>query len=175
MTDYATIEDLREYLRIPDEADDVILGLAISTASREIARSINRDFEPQLTEAEERSFESSGKRVVIDDLFTDDDLVVEGVTDYRLYPLRANPWTELVSDYSLPMIVKVTAKFGWPEVPSAIQQATLLQASRIVARRDSPYGVAGSPDAGTELRLLARVDPDVEVAIGPYRRWWAAW
>ena len=50
------------------------------------------------------------------------------------------------------------------------QEATLLQASRLAARRDSPFGVAGSPDAGSEMRLLARVDPDVAVALEPYRR-----
>src|SRR5690606_31803660 len=66
--------------------------------------------------------------------------------------------------------VRVHAQFGWTAVPTAIKQACLLQASRLLARRDSPYGVAGSPEAGSEVRLLARVDPDVEVALAPYKR-----
>jgi hypothetical protein len=66
--------------------------------------------------------------------------------------------------------VRVTALWGWSAVPPAIEQATLLQASRLLIRRDSPYGVAGSPEAGTEIRLLARLDPDVDVAVAPYRR-----
>lgn len=174
MPDYVSFEDLREYVRIPDEADDYILSLAISTASNAIDRALNRSFDAQLSVAESRVFESLGNRIEIDDLFTDDDLEVEGVTDYYLSPRKGGPWTAIIAERP-PALVTVTAKFGWPEIPVAIQQATLLQASRLVARRDSPYGVAGSPDAGTEVRLLARVDPDVEVAIGPYRRWWAAW
>jgi hypothetical protein len=55
-------------------------------------------------------------------------------------------------------------------VPSAVKLATRLQASRFMARRDSPYGVAGSPDAGSEIRLLSRVDPDVAVALRGFSR-----
>jgi hypothetical protein len=39
-------------------------------------------------------------------------------------------------------------------------------------RRDSPYGVAGTGGDGNPLRLMAKVDPDVEVALRPYRRTW---
>jgi hypothetical protein len=46
----------------------------------------------------------------------------------------------------------------------------MLQASRFYARRDSPYGVAGSPDLGSEVRLLSKVDPDVAVSLADYVR-----
>ena len=52
--------------------------------------------------------------------------------------------------------VKVTAVWGWPAVPTAIHQACLLQASRLLSRRDAPFGVAGSPEVGSEIRLLAQ-------------------
>ncbi|NIL59971.1 phage gp6-like head-tail connector protein, partial [Salinispora arenicola] len=69
----------------------------------------------------------------------------------------------------------ITAPWGWPAIPTAVVLATQLQASRLLTRRDSPYGVAGSPQDGSEMRLLARVDPDVEVVLRPYvRHWWAA-
>jgi hypothetical protein len=71
-------------------------------------------------------------------------------------------------------VVRVTAQWGWPGVPDPIRQATLLQASRLLSRRDSPFGVAGSPEVGSELRLLARLDPDVAVAVRPYKRVWGA-
>lgn len=65
---------------------------------------------------------------------------------------------------------------SWPSpesAPSPIRQATLLQASRLFVRKNSPYGIAGSPDMGSELRLLAKLDPDVEVLVRPYRlQWW---
>jgi hypothetical protein len=70
--------------------------------------------------------------------------------------------------------VTITAKWGWPTVPPAVKEATLLQASRLFARRTSPYGVAGSTEFGTGLRLLSRLDPDVAVSLRDYIRWWAA-
>lgn len=57
---------------------------------------------------------------------------------------------------------------GEGSTPSAIVNACLLQASRFWSRRSSPFGVAGSPEFGNELRLLNRLDPDVEVMLGPY-------
>jgi hypothetical protein len=72
--------------------------------------------------------------------------------------------------------VTISAVWGWDAVPVPVEQATLLQASRFHARRFSPYGVAGSPEAGSEMRLLAKLDPDVELALARSRliRWWAA-
>lgn len=63
---------------------------------------------------------------------------------------------------------------GGEEIPSAVKQACLIQASRFFVRRTAPFGVAGSPESGTEIRLLARVDVDVAVILGPYIEWWGA-
>lgn len=104
-------------------------------------------------------------------------------TDYRLAPWNASadgrPWETIVlsASQSFPRIVRgveVTASFGWAAVPSVVKNATLLQASRFFKRRDAPFGVAGSPEMGSEMRLLARLDPDVAVLTGlhPYRRIW---
>ena len=46
--------------------------------------------------------------------------------------------------------------------------AAQLQSSRIYARRATPFGVAGSPEGGI-VRLLSRLDPDVELMLRPYR------
>lgn len=130
--------------------------------------------------------------VQIDDLMTVTGLVVEfdsdedgtyidEVTAYRLLPLNAaakgKPWTHLevlsssaVEPDCTPDAVRVTARFGWTDVPTPVVQATLLQASRLLARRNAPFGVAGSPESGSEIRLLAKVDPDVAVALVDYRR-----
>ena len=66
--------------------------------------------------------------------------------------------------------MSVTATFGWAAVPATIHNACLLQASRFFADRNMPHGIAGSPDLGNELRLLAKVHPDVEVMVTPYKR-----
>ena len=65
--------------------------------------------------------------------------------------------------------VSVRGTRGFAAVPQPIVAATLLQCVRTHARRNSPYGVAGSPDGGI-IRLLSRLDPDVELMIRPYRR-----
>jgi hypothetical protein len=44
-----------------------------------------------------------------------------------------------------------------------------MQASRIFSRRQSPFGIAGSPDLGT-VRLSARLDADVEALLRPFRK-----
>jgi hypothetical protein len=117
---------------------------------------------------------------------TDDDGTFETSltidTDFRLWPWNAaaesRPWERIVlmAGGSFPVqlrTVEVTAKFGWASVPTAIKQATLMQASRFFSRRNAPFGIAGSPEMGSELRLLAKVDPDVMVIVAPYKRLWA--
>lgn len=64
--------------------------------------------------------------------------------------------------------VEVIGTRGWPAIPEPVKAAALLQCSRIHARRQSPYGVAGSPEGGI-VRLLSRLDPDVELMLRPYR------
>jgi hypothetical protein len=66
--------------------------------------------------------------------------------------------------------VMVVTEWGWPEIPVSIHEACLLQTSRLISRRDAPFGVAGSPEVGSEVRLLARLDPDVEQLIRPFVR-----
>lgn len=107
---------------------------------------------------------------------TKDGTYASPLTAYRLLPANASaknmPWTHLavlrsstVRPDATPEAVKVTARFGWTTVPTPVVQATLLQASRLFARRQSPYGVAGSPETGSEMRLLSKVDPDVAVSL----------
>lgn len=60
------------------------------------------------------------------------------------------------------------------EVPDVIQMATLLQAARFFKRKGAPFGIAGSPEMGSELRLLSRLDPDVELMLFGQRRIWGA-
>jgi hypothetical protein len=59
--------------------------------------------------------------------------------------------------------------FGWPSVPIAIKQATIIQASRIFKRLDSPLGVAGFGDLGA-IRVTRDLDPDVAQLVMPYKR-----
>lgn len=187
--DYVTSADLKAYLKISDTVDDAQIALAVTAASRAVDRCVNRQFglvaAPEARKYTARWDADRRKYVVdIDDLMTVTGLSITttaAVTDYSLQPsnsdVKAVPWTRLVLNSGgtcTEDAVLVTARWGWTTVPVAVQQATLLQASRFVTRRDSPYGIAGSPDLGSEMRLLARVDPDVAVVLGPYTRWWGA-
>lgn len=199
--DYATAAELKAYTRIPDTNDDAQIALVISAASRAVDRYCNRQF-GLVASAEARyytpRFDKKRRKWVIehDDLMTTTGLVVMAdlgddgtyeaeVDNYALRPVNAaaksRPWTFLVvqpTSTTIPIAdeasVEITAKWGWSAVPSSVKQATLLQASRFLKRRDAPFGVAGSPDTGSEVRLLAKVDPDVAVTLTPFIRWWGA-
>lgn len=200
MPDYCSVADLSGYLRIGDPADDAQLALAITAASRAVDRTTGRQF-GQLPVAAARyytpRFDVDQSRWVldIDDLMTsagllvkadldDNGIFTDSITSFSLKPPNAagsgQPWTKLVVHPTSPVLptsrrdsVEVTALFGWTSVPTAVKQACLLQASRLFTRRDAPFGVAGSPDTGSELRLLAKVDPDVAVILRPYTKlWW---
>ena len=192
--DYATSADLKAYLRIGDAVDDAQIALAITAASRAIDRNTKRQFglvdAPEARKYTARWDCNRGRYVVrIDDLMTQVGLTITtaaGAVDvFALKPanaaLEGRPWTLIVVDptsavkpTTLEDAVTVTAKFGWTAVPATVKEATLLQASRLFKRRDAPFGVAGSPELGSELRLLAKVDPDVHVMLSDYRLDWGA-
>jgi hypothetical protein len=119
----------------------------------------------------------------IDDLMDVDDLTVvngSGVvtTDYELGPTNAlkkgKPYERIFTTAAGPLVMD--APWGWTTgIPSAVKTGLFLQGARLAARRDSPFGVAGSPTEGSEVRLLAQLDPDFRTALKPLRRdWWAA-
>lgn len=192
--DYATADDLKAYLRIADTVDDAQAALAVTAASRAVDQAADRQFglvdAPEARVYTARWSRSRCRWVVdVDDLMTTAGLVVAvpagTITTYKLQPgnaaAKGRPWTRLlinresgVQPTDDPDDVTVTARWGWTAVPTTIKEATLLQASRFFKRRDAPFGIAGSPDMGSEMRLLAKVDPDVAVAIADYRKTWLA-
>ena len=107
-------------------------------------------------------------------------------SDYQLEPLNGRldglQWAydkiRAVGDYLFPTVngnygeqalVQVTAVFGWPSVPEPVTQATIIQASRIFKRYDSPLGVVGFGDLG-QIRVSRFLDPDMAQLVEPYRR-----
>lgn len=198
---YLTDSQLKAYLRITDTVDDAEIARAIAAASRAIDRHCNRQF-GLATAAHARYYTARWDRrrcrwvIEIDDLMTttgllimadrdDDGSYSDLIDEYQLKPVNAQqegkPWTQIVvhptsanQPTGLEAGVEVFARPGWTTVPTVVEQACELQASRFFARRDAPFGVAGSPEAGTEIRLLAKVDPDVAVSLGDVVRQWGA-
>jgi hypothetical protein len=185
---------------VADEYDDVEISEAVSGASRAIDLECCRQFgNSGATESREYTPRWSKSRqcwyVDTDDIPTSvgltmtldtahDGTFATAVTKLLYRPLnvfkRLRPAERLL--FTAPAGAMVTGAadevrvtvpspgFGWAAVPTTIILATKMQANRFLIRRDSPYGIAGNPDQGSELRLLARVDPDVALMINAYRR-----
>lgn len=191
---YATIAELKAYVRAPDSGDDVELDLALEAASRAIDHATNRQF--GATDAvEQRVFEACWSprhgrwRARIDDVMTAVGLVVTvagsavAAANYDLTPTdadkRGRPWEHILLDAVTspsrgagPPTVAVDATFGWSAVPDTVKQACLLQAARVFSDRNAPQGIAGAPDAGALLRLMPKLHPTVEATLVPFRRDW---
>jgi hypothetical protein len=103
------------------------------------------------------------------------------LTDYQLEPVNSisdglyMPYTGIraVNNYAWPVVdhqalVRITAVWGWAQVPTAIKQATVIQSSRLFKRLDSPMGFSGFGDLGV-IRISRFLDPDVEQLAMPYR------
>lgn len=190
---YASLSDLKSAIRITDADSDTLLQVALDAATSAIDEHCNRTFATSGT-VTTRYFEPQNGIVTIDDIYDATGLVVTAggtvipvavpnvSAGYTLIPENAaalgEPYTGLYyRSFPLnvwPLIFAVqrasvalaTNKWGYAAaIPSAVEMACLLQASRWFARRNSPYGIAGSPEMGSEVRLLAKLDPDVAVLL----------
>lgn len=181
--DYLTAADARDFLRIPsgDTVDQVQLASWCTAVSRAIDARCNRQFGQEAapvlrTYRRPWAYDPSTGlwSIEIDDLMTTTGMTVNGVafasSGAVLLPDNApadgRPWERLavttqpvMSTPGVPATTALLARWGWLNVPVQVFEAAKLQLNRFQARRDSPYGIGGSP--GSELRLLARLDPDV--------------
>ena len=188
---YASLNQVKAALRITDAVDDALLEMAVESASRLIDGYSERYFytagtatryyhatDPYLVQTDDfRSLVSLKTSSTADGIFD----IVFAATDRQLEPLNdfhgGLPWPHTriraVGDYTFPVTpentVELIAVFGWPNIPTTITQATVIQASRIFKRLDSPLGVAGFGDIGV-MRVSASLDPDVRMLVEPYRR-----
>lgn len=187
--DYLTVAQLREYAGVSGNARPGELADIVTSASRAVDRACRRQF-GKLTVAAIRYYEATYDRDVqvyradIEDLqdttglvVTDPDGSAVAAADYTLLPRNAaadgKPYTAILVPSA--GLYSLSGLWGWSAVPAAVPLAVRLQGSRWVHRRESPWGIAGSPDSGGELRLLERLDPDVATSLRGYmRRWWAA-
>lgn len=188
---YCTLAQVKASARITDSVDDDLLELAVESASREIDQACERNFYNAGTAT--RIFAARDSYVTeIDDLISIEHLKTDpegdgnyAVTwqsgDYVLEPLNgisggiAHPYTLIRArdTYLFPLengepLVEVKGVWGWSSVPTAITQATVILASRIYKRNDSPLGVAGFGDLG--VIRVGSLDPDVEALIHPFKK-----
>lgn len=190
---YCTLSDLKTSLAIEDIQDDTALEAAILTASRMIDDYTGRFFYKDGTTAVPvtRYYTPNDwwicnvddfislNEIATDENFNKSYTTIWASADYMIEPVnnprRGWPYTRIlaVDSYLFPRLypqtVRIKAVWGWSAVPVEIAMATKIQASRLFVRRQSPFGVAGSPEMGT-IRLSSRLDPDVEALVRPFRK-----
>jgi hypothetical protein len=196
---YATLAQIKSALRIAsgDATDDALLEMAVESASRLIDAYCGRNFinagtvtryysteNPYVVQIDDaRSISqvqtSTGLDGVYDTTWTigtaggQGDAQPEPINDYLGGVVWPYTRIRAIGDYSFPTgpenSIKVTAVFGWPNIPVTVTQATILQSSRIFTRLQSPLGVAGFGDMGI-MRVSRGLDPDVAQLIEGYRR-----
>lgn len=185
--EYASLAELKTFLRITATADDTELQDKLTAASRRIERDTGRRFWTDVS-ATARTYRATHETLLlIDDVSTTTSLLVEtgrgaswttvAGTGYDALPENAlaDGWAietlERV-DACWPLWgstrVRVTAKWGWPAVPDPIKAACLLLAGRLFRRKDSVEGVAAFNDMGAVR--VSRYDADYDNAIAPYVR-----
>ena len=176
---YATLTDLSRHLQIPDAADDAVLEVALAAAEGQVDAWCRRTFDtvdPDSDEPTTRTFHFRGTHLDVGDVVAVDTITVEGeeVEGFRLWPdnnlADRRPYQTVVFDLDVYGKVEVEGWFGWPETPAEVRQATVLQAARLAQRRNAQFGVASVPGMdGSGMRLLAKLDADVELLLAPYR------
>ena len=193
---YCTLAQIKAALRIPasDTVDDTLLEMAVESASRMIdaecdrnffSTSATRDFVPSDTTTVDTDDLTAITSVKLDDDGNGTFNITWAVTDYQTEPLtprvsgNAFPIYRLrmIGDYLLPIwgrqaTVRIQGTYGFTPVPKQIEQATVIQGSRIFKRLDSPLGFAGFSDMG--VARVGRVDPDVAMLIRPFKKYAAA-
>jgi len=191
---YATLAELKTYLKIDDSVEDTLLENIVEAASRSIDKIANRRFYLDTVATNRLYYTANPYRVFIDDLGSATSLVIKTdpseagnyqttllAADYILEPVTATqksrPWTSILivnsgksfsAGTSLRAPVSVTGFFGWPSIPDDIAQATLILSADLYKRKDSIGGVLGLSEMGAiRMSPLGR---DIAAMVRAYRR-----
>lgn len=187
---YASLIQLKSAIGIADGIDDPMLEMAIESASRQIDSYTERYFYNAGTAVKifapidnwvcpTEDFITLSKVETSEDGESWD--TEWAATDWQAEPLNGRAgglvtsYTQIraIESYLFPYrngeaTVRLTGTWGWSAVPIAITQATIILASRIFKRLDSPLGII-SGELGS-MRVGYRLDPDVQHLIDPYRK-----
>lgn len=189
---YAETEDVKKALAISvsDAEDDELLHQIVESVSRMIDEYTGQFFystagtayyTPQLNSIVETDPFTSVTSIQTDE---DGDGVYEitwQAGDYYTQPYNAamfgKPYTAIqvapdgdqAFSPSIPKSLKLVATFGWASVPAAVKQACIIAATTLYEGRKAPFGIVGSSEQGTVLRLSNRLHPEAALLLEPYR------
>jgi hypothetical protein len=194
---YASLSEVKAAARIADTIDDALLEISIEASSREIDGICERVFYSSGT-AVRTYIPTDLFLLETDDIISVDTIKSDSTgeggfdltwdeADYQLEPLNnlaggiVTPFTRIraVGSKLWPIYeprdinagqasVQITGVFGFPSVPIAIKQATIIMSLRQFKRYDSPLGAAGFGDLG--VVRVGRYDPDIEALISPWKK-----
>ncbi len=195
---YVELEQFKSAMTLTGTTfSDLECQAAILAASRAIDGATGRRFWLDPADTTRTYTPDSQRRLMIDDLVSVTSVKIDRSSDgvfeetwtqgthYVLEPFNAaadlRPYESILrrtrAGYLFPagweQSVQVIGTFGWPVVPSGIQAATLILASKLVKRiREAPFGivtVGGAIDGAAAVRI-ARHDPDVIPLISEFVR-----
>ena len=187
---YASLLQIKSAIGISDGIDDPMLEMAIESASRQIDSYTERYFYNAGTATKifaplDEWVCPTEDFITLTQVQTSEDGeswdTTWGTEDWQAEPLNGRAgglvtsYTQIraVENYLFPYrqgeaTVRLTGTWGWSATPIAITQATVILASRIFKRLDSPLGII-SGELGS-MRVGFRLDPDVQHLIEPYRK-----
>lgn len=192
---YCTVDDVKGQADIPDSLDDTRVQLAIDAATELIDGHTHRHFNVVDTGTSShkttRLYAAAGPTLVqLDDVVQVDlvetrsapgaSYVTVDADDYALEPenAAADSWPfetlhRLAGRGLWPSGrsgVRVSGFFGWAATPNSVKQACVFQAVRWLKRKDAPFGIASLGLDEPGMRLLAKLDADVQVMLTRYVR-----
>lgn len=196
---YCSVDDIRDHLG--DRASTFDTGLverAVNAASRAVDGYTGHRFWQDPAPIARRYRPRRRDRLDVDDISTTTGLIVESSdtptwtapalwnldTDFELLPDNADmdgpayAWWRLfaVGSKGFPRArfrsVRITARWGWSQIPDPVAEATLLKAVSLFERRNAPFGVAGFGEFG--VVKITRKDTDVVDLLSDYTKVLAA-
>lgn len=178
---YVSLAELKQFMgHTATDADDGELTDALDSATTEIMRHCNRNFN-KVTSATARIFKPLNiAQCKIDDIYDTTGMIVEsdpsgtgdfntvlaaadyelspfnGIVDgepgwpyYRIKSLRGAGFYPYAGTlYRREGTVRVTALWGWSEIPASVKMACKIMAQANWKLRDAPFGVAGISNFG---------------------------
>lgn len=190
---YATLPELHAWLGVPDSKTDKDAEWIrrLASSAQDINRWCHRQF-GRAEVATTRKFTSDRGGIDTHDFWTDEDLEVvpylgqTAGTPWDVATLELEPLdgiVDMVPGWPFSRIcgglgghplmanlfyaaskVRVTAKWGWADVPENVNTANLILASSDNKAKDTPFGVAGFGDYAVRIRS----NPIAQEKLDPY-------
>lgn len=190
---YHTLAEIKARLGISDTTEDTLIGMASSSACRNIEKYCRRQFNDAGIVSARRFHPLDCRKVIVDDFHTTDGMILKTDEDddgtfetvwsdsqFDLLPLNGVrdgipgwPYWRIaaVDMVTFPAgrrpTVELTARWGWSTVPAPVKEASLALAEEIFKMKDSPYGIAGFGEFGF---VRVRENPKIVSLLMSYRR-----